>query len=86
MNLPHTLVLDTAHASFRPREWTLDNRQAFQAEMRRQSDFCESLPADYDLGQTNLHSYQTFRRVWTCIGWVIGTLATATLLAKLFGA
>jgi hypothetical protein len=84
MNLPHTLVLDTAHASFRPREWTLDNRQAFQAEMRRQSDFCESLPAYYDLGPTKLEEYHSFRRACAFIALAVLTLTACLVLAKLF--
>jgi hypothetical protein len=70
----------------RPKDRITDNREAFQAALRHRASMAEAVPTDYDLGQTNLHNYQAFRRVWTCIGWVIGTLATATLLAKLFGA
>jgi hypothetical protein len=70
----------------RPKDRITDNREAFQAALRHRASMAEAVPTDYDLGQTNLHSYQAFRRVWTCIGWTIGTLATATVLAKLFGA
>jgi hypothetical protein len=68
----------------RPKDRITDNRQAFQSEMRRQSDFSESLPADYDLGQSKLEEYHAFRRACAFIALAVLTLTACLVLAKLF--